>query len=366
MDVIQPLLFFILGFMCAGFIAMMIAPAIWRRAVSLTSRRIEASMPLSRDEIRAEKDAIRAEYAMTVRKLEKNIQSLRTKTAEQTVEISRSDELCKRLSLTDGDKTQAIEGLERRNAEIEAELSKSVERIAELSEKSESSKRKAKDLAAELKSISRLYEDASFASSNRQIELASRDSEIDSLRASLAAAKRDKQDAEKRVRDAALEIRLAKEKLKEESKKVTVLDAKSERMVADLADREDRLDRREKELERLKGNIATPMNDEDAPLPESKKIGDVKRLEARLTTLMRENKRLKTASGKRGRASEASDGDDALREEMHKLAAEVVNLTLLVEGPNSPISKILDKDEKTNATPSLADRVRALQDAAKS
>ncbi|MEO9340238.1 hypothetical protein ABFT80_22655 [Mesorhizobium sp. SB112] len=362
---IQPLLFFILGFMCAGFIAMMIAPAIWRRAVSLTRKRIEASMPLSRDEIRAEKDAIRAEYAMTVRKLEKNIQSLRTKTAEQTVEMSRSDALCKRLSLTDGDKTQAIEALELRNAEIEAEIAKSTACIAELSEKSESSKRKAKDLAAELKSISRLYEDASFASSNRQIELASRDREIDSLRASLATAKRDKQDAEKRVRDAAVEIRFAKEKLKEESQKVTTLDAKSERMLADLADREDRLDRREKELERLKGNTATTLDDEDA-LPESKKIGDVKRLEARLTTLMRENKRLKTASGKRGRASESSDGDGALREEMHKLAAEVVNLTLLVEGPNSPISTILDKDGKTNATPSLADRVRALQDAAKS
>ena len=33
---IQSILFFALGFLCAGFLALMVAPAVWRRAVRLT------------------------------------------------------------------------------------------------------------------------------------------------------------------------------------------------------------------------------------------------------------------------------------------------------------------------------------------
>ncbi len=67
---IQSILFFALGFLCAGFLALMVAPAVWRRAVRLTRRRIEASVPLSLGEIQADKDRIRAEFAMSIRRLE--------------------------------------------------------------------------------------------------------------------------------------------------------------------------------------------------------------------------------------------------------------------------------------------------------
>ena len=50
---IQLLLYFALGFLCAAFLAALVAPAVWRRAVMLTRRRIEASVPLTLDEIRA-------------------------------------------------------------------------------------------------------------------------------------------------------------------------------------------------------------------------------------------------------------------------------------------------------------------------
>ncbi|RWX60080.1 hypothetical protein EN780_32935, partial [Mesorhizobium sp. M4B.F.Ca.ET.089.01.1.1] len=67
---VQSILFFALGFLCAGFLALLIAPAIWRRAVALTRRRVEASMPLTLAEIQANKDQVRAEFAMSTRRLE--------------------------------------------------------------------------------------------------------------------------------------------------------------------------------------------------------------------------------------------------------------------------------------------------------
>ena len=75
---VQSVLFFALGFLCAGFLALMVAPAVWRRAVALTRRRIEASIPLTRSEIQADKDRIRAEYAMATRRLEAGQSGYRT------------------------------------------------------------------------------------------------------------------------------------------------------------------------------------------------------------------------------------------------------------------------------------------------
>ena len=43
---VQSVLLFSLGFLSAAFLALMVAPAIWGRAVALTKKRIEATVPL--------------------------------------------------------------------------------------------------------------------------------------------------------------------------------------------------------------------------------------------------------------------------------------------------------------------------------
>ena len=80
-----------LGFLAASLLALLIAPLFWARAVRLTSRRIKDSMPISEIEIRADKDRIRAEYAIKVHKLESEIEQVRLSTARQQIEINRRD-----------------------------------------------------------------------------------------------------------------------------------------------------------------------------------------------------------------------------------------------------------------------------------
>ncbi|MGN6470538.1 MAG: hypothetical protein ACTHLC_13250 [Rhizobiaceae bacterium] len=55
-----------------------------------------------------------------------------------------------------------------------------------------------------------------------------------------------------------------------------------------------------------------------------------------------------------------------MREQISNLAAEMVALTALIEGPDSPIDKALAEPETAlpGAPPSLAERVRALREAA--
>ena len=105
---IQSILFFILGFLCAGFLALMVAPAIWRRAVALTRKRIEASVPLTLAEIQADKDRMRAEFAMATRRLEINVKNFREKAAAQIVEINRNREELKQLMAERNERHEAL------------------------------------------------------------------------------------------------------------------------------------------------------------------------------------------------------------------------------------------------------------------
>jgi hypothetical protein len=79
----------LLGICIGGLVAFLFAPSVWHRAVRLTTRRLEATMPMSLSEIEADKDLLRASYAVKIRRLEAGLNSARDKSANQLVEISR-------------------------------------------------------------------------------------------------------------------------------------------------------------------------------------------------------------------------------------------------------------------------------------
>ncbi|RWN28681.1 MAG: hypothetical protein EOR97_22515 [Mesorhizobium sp.] len=373
---VQSVLFFVLGFLCAGFLALMVAPAIWRRAVTLTRKRVESSIPLTQTEIQADKDRIRAEYAMTTRRLEISVKALREKAAEQLVEINRGREAMKGLAVERTDKNQALTDLGAKNEALRQREGE----LQQLSERLKETERKLEKRALELQKLERMYDDASFSSSSRQIELVARESEMQKLASDIAMLRGQRKEADRCGQEIAAESKAAREALKAEKKRTAELDKKVERLLATLADREDKLDRREKELARMrersksedsapalrlvgKGGDVAKSDDLDKAI--AKLDRDREQLEARLTALARENKRLKadlTALA----ASTATDSSSALREQMNALAAEVVHLTAKLEGPGSPIAKALavPSDARSgNGDRSLADRVRALQKA---
>jgi chromosome segregation ATPase len=82
------------------------------RAVRLTLRRLEALTPISKAEIQADKDQLRAEFAMLVSRLELNIERLKAKTASQAAEIGRKSEAIGRLKFELSEKTAALLALE--------------------------------------------------------------------------------------------------------------------------------------------------------------------------------------------------------------------------------------------------------------
>ena len=81
-----------LGFLAASLLALMLAPFLWRRAVHLTTLRVRSTLPLSLADIQADKDQLRAEFAMSLRKLEVKLEQVEEKLALQRVETARAEQ----------------------------------------------------------------------------------------------------------------------------------------------------------------------------------------------------------------------------------------------------------------------------------
>jgi hypothetical protein len=92
---IESLMYFAMGFCLASLSVLVTVPLVHGRAVRLTTRRLEGAIPTSRAEILADKDLLRAEFAMSTRRLEMNVEQLRTKSA---ISLRSSAERAMRLT----------------------------------------------------------------------------------------------------------------------------------------------------------------------------------------------------------------------------------------------------------------------------
>ena len=366
---IQTALFFILGFLTATFIAVLVAPAIWKRAVDLTRRRIEASMPLKLNEIRAQKDMVRAEAAAEIRKLEMTIKSLKEREIEASLEAERRDQEIRELTRERAERIEKIEELVARASELEHALASRVHEIEALGERLATQERLIDEKAAEISKLAEMYDEASFAASTRQIELVAQEAKIEQVRQDLSTAKNDRNKAEQQAREASADLKAQKVETAEAQKKATSLQKQVDRLAKNLAELEEKLERRERELARLKEKRKSDGKSDRALQIELREEQDQRAaLEERISVLTAENREIRSELGKLRRegldVASVSQANDRLRSQISELAAEVVALTLRVEGPDSPISRILSEggaNEGQASGISLADRIRLLQ-----
>src|SRR5215469_11323274 len=111
---IEAIMYFGIGFLCASLLGLVIIPLVHNRAVRLTHRRVEAATPLSIAEIQADKDQLRAEFAMATRRLELSIEQLKARSTGQLSELGRQAEAITLLKSDLDERNAAIMGLEAR------------------------------------------------------------------------------------------------------------------------------------------------------------------------------------------------------------------------------------------------------------
>lgn len=96
---IESIMYFSIGFFAAGLSVLIVVPLVHSRAVRLTTRRLENTIPSSMGEILAEKDLLRAEFAMSSRRLEIEVEQLKAKGANQLAELGRKADAVNRLNI---------------------------------------------------------------------------------------------------------------------------------------------------------------------------------------------------------------------------------------------------------------------------
>ena len=96
---IESAMYFSMGFFLASLGALAVVSLVHGRAVRLTTRRLEAKIPSSMEEILADKDLLRAEFATSTRRLETSIEQLRAESASQLAELGRKSDAVNRIKI---------------------------------------------------------------------------------------------------------------------------------------------------------------------------------------------------------------------------------------------------------------------------
>lgn len=377
---VEPIMYLAIGFLLSMLCGLAIVPLVHNRAVRLTTRRLEAATPLSMAEIQADKDQLRAEFAMSARRLEMSVDQLKNKTTSQLAELGKKSDAINRMKIELGEKNATIFALEAREKAVKEQLRATEEEFSAKTEALRAAENALTDKQGELAKINSELSDRSMMAESRQVELVAVRAQIENLKNRVG-------DAEKEF--AATQARLTQERTESETASRELGDARGR--VENLSQRVTELDRQlivqVKEAEMLSGRVAdlegrlatqgkllaerdyennqlrqaNEGNDrtikelrvEIAGLSGGKSSAASESLRAEKTAL---EEQLRTARDERAKLqrdinaiqqqAESSWATERmenalLRERINDIAAEVAKLAMQLEGPNSPIEALL-------------------------
>jgi glycine/D-amino acid oxidase-like deaminating enzyme len=108
---IESIMYFGGGFLVASLLAIILVSFVHQRAVRLTQRRLTDAIPVSMVEIQADKDHLRAEFALQSRRLEMTVEQLKAKATAHLSEIARKTEAINLLKAELVEKTAVTDEL---------------------------------------------------------------------------------------------------------------------------------------------------------------------------------------------------------------------------------------------------------------
>lgn len=414
---IEPIMFFGIGFFVAALVGLVVVPLVHNRAVRLTMRRLEAATPLSMAEIQADKDQLRAEFAMSTRRLEVAVEGLRTKSTSQLAELGKKGDAINRLKIELGEKTATIFALEARDKALRDQLRVTEEEFAVKTSAMLDAQRALTEKEAEVARVLASFDEQSSINEAQKVELVALKTQIEALKGRVDEANNELRIVEDRRDAERVELKAATQELTEERGKVENLGRRvgelEHALVAQTTEAEI-LGRRAADMENRLGEQMRLLAESDAALKQMRgEMETARKTESDLRAAVAEldarasaaTQQLRTENGQllaelektrdeRDRAlremsalkRETEENWNAerienslMRERINDVAAEIARLASALEGPNSPIDAILAAETARDhaaassapaaagvmtegqVSGNLADRIRALQ-----
>jgi uncharacterized coiled-coil DUF342 family protein len=324
---VEPIMFIGIGFLVAGLLVIGVIPLVHARAVRLTMRRMEALTPMSMAEIQADKDQLRAEFAMAMSRVEMTVEQMKAKTTSQLAEIGRKSEAIGRLKFELGEKTAALLAVEARERQLADDLRALEGALASKSSAHEGSEQTLANTQAELAQLSAQLHHSSMGSEGQRVELAALRAQTEVLHNDIQSYEQEIADLRDRLGKKTAEAAALGQQLDEERGGVGQLGDR-------IAEFERALVARSAESEAYRAAAET--------LAAEKGLieGELKRSHEERDRLQRELAGLKRDV--QNAITDESKENAVLRERINDVAAEVVRLTATLEGPDSPIGAILE------------------------
>ena len=421
---IESVMYFGIGFLVAALLGLLFVPLVHNRAVRLTMKRLEAATPLSISEIRADKDQLRAEFAMSTRRLEMSVEKMKTKTTTQLADLGKKTDAINLLKKELGEKTAAIFVLEGREKTLRNQLRSTEEEFEIKSGSLREAERHLADKEAELTKLLGELGERSLVADSQRTEITAFRTQVDAMKVSVAEYERAVAETEHRLTrertDAEAvsdELTTARGKLGDLGTRTTdlerqlfvhqteaeILNRRVQDLETRLGDQGRNLAERDYQLERVRNELEGARKIEADLRSELSTSGsrsstavdrfrsDITQLEAQLAAAVDERTKLQREVGTMRRDAESTWAAERvenalLRERINDVAAEVARLTATLEGPGSPIESMLVEAASMGRTASaasareqaaaengdgpqenkntLADRIRALQSTA--
>lgn len=165
-----------LGFLIAALIMVVLLPAYRRRIERFTTEVLKRTLPLTEEEIRADKDRMRADFAMETHRLETKVEEAGLSAARQTVEINRRDAKIQELTQEIADHKMGADEHENARRVLEQaildRLPKVEQRLAETRKLLAMRDREIRSLLATSAKQAAALEQASQINAQREKELA--------------------------------------------------------------------------------------------------------------------------------------------------------------------------------------------------
>ena len=354
-----------LGFFAAMLLTLMLAPLLWRRAVRLTTRRIQGTAPLSMSDIQADKDQLRAEFAMSTRKLEMNVDELKRRATSQLMDISKQSGKVRTLSFELQDQLDIV-------SEHETTIKTLKERLLRSEDEAKGYLKSYKDANLKISQLNEQYEQKVNVVNAVSMKADERKVEIAALKTRFSGKEQELQTLQTQYESQMVSMTEDRENLATGINDLQASNTSHEKELSELRARDEK---QKSEIERLTAEIATAEEARITAVDDSGKLRADLNLVRNETENGWEEERLENAM---------------LRERLNDVAAEVATMTAALEGDDNVIENILadipdpattgDPDQqsdkgravngkqangKSNMEPSsLAARIRALQSAA--
>ncbi|MCJ8519663.1 septal ring factor EnvC (AmiA/AmiB activator) [Pseudorhizobium tarimense] len=387
---IQFALLFGLGFLSAALLVMLIAPAVHGRIVRYTENRIKATLPISPQEVRAQRDMARAVYAAENARTKQELVQEKDSGVALRLRNDRLADEARRLQSENHDLQMQIADMDVEAADLRARLRQEGSYIQQLKAAVEAAEEADAAKGIEIEELQRRISRLRADADNLRIDLSARDTEVENLKFRIATLRDERESLRNDVKLQTTRAKDAEARLAQEEHRALRLEDKLSREIAVRSDKENALERRIEEVARLKERLkvataearevsrASRKSSTKASAPKRNGASEVEvtplaadassgpadiaaviAASPELSDLADSAHNRATALSERLLKARSDGNDAAIRDEMASIAASMIALTARAEGPSSPIRTMLENvQSESEMRESLAARAR--------